>query len=76
MTEVILMLVAAWRGVSVMPDWVLRSVKHNPDYVTKRLTENGPSKPMYAATREEDTMVAFMAHMIRLCRSEPVKMQR
>ena len=76
MTEVILMLVAAGRGVAVMPDWVLRSVKHNPDYVTKRLTENGLSKRMYAATREEDTMVAFMAHMIRLCRSEPVKMQR
>ncbi len=76
MTEVILMLVAAGRGVAVMPDWVLRSVKHNPDYVTKRLTENGLSKRMYAATRDEDTMVAFMAHMIRLCRSEPVKMQR
>ncbi len=76
MTEVILMLVAAGRGVSVMPDWVLRSVKHNPDYVTRRLTENGLSKRMYAATREEDTMVAYMAHMIRLCRSEPVKMQR
>ncbi|MDA5094160.1 LysR family transcriptional regulator [Aliiroseovarius sp. KMU-50] len=76
MTEVILMLVAAGRGVAVMPDWVLRSVKSNPDYVTKHLTEEGLSKRMYAATREEDTMVPFMAHMIRLCRSEPVKLQR
>ncbi len=76
MTEVILMLVAAGRGVAVMPDWVLRSVKTNPDYVTKRLTPEGVSKRMYAATREEDTMVPFMAHMIRLCRSEPVKLQR
>jgi len=76
MTEVILMLVAAGRGVAVLPDWVLADVKHNPDFVTKRLTEGGMRKQMYAATRVEDTMVPFMAHMIRLCRSEPVKLQR
>ncbi|WP_432449146.1 LysR substrate-binding domain-containing protein [Aliiroseovarius marinus] len=76
MTEVILMLVAAGRGVTVLPDWVLTDVKNNPDYVTKSLTDGGLSKRMYAATRDEDTMVPFMAHMIRLCRSEPVKLQR
>lgn len=76
MTEVILMLVAAGRGIAVLPDWVLSAVKDNPDYVTKRLTEAGLAKRMYAATREEDTMVPFMAHMLRLCRSEPVKLQR
>jgi len=76
MTEVILMLVAAGRGVAVLPDWVLSDVKHNPDYVTKRLTKNGLAKRMYAATRQDDTMVPYMAHMIRLCRSEPVKLQR
>ncbi len=76
MTEMILMLVGAGRGVAVMPDWVLRAAKTNPDYVTKRLTEKGLSKRMYAATRDEDTMVPFMAHMIRMCRSEPVKLQR
>ncbi|KPN63079.1 HTH-type transcriptional regulator MetR [Aliiroseovarius sp. xm-m-379] len=76
MTEMILMLVGAGRGVAVMPDWVLRSAKTNPDFVTKRLTANGLFKRMYAATREEDTMVPFMAHMLRLCRSEPVKLQR
>ncbi len=76
MTEVILMLVAAGRGVAVMPDWVLRNVEDNPDYVTRPLTEKGLSKRMFAATREEDAIVPYVAHMIRLCRSEPVKLQR
>ncbi|MCK0143037.1 LysR family transcriptional regulator [Aliiroseovarius sp. F20344] len=76
MTEVILMLVAAGRGVAVLPDWVLGDVKDNADFITKPLTEGGLRKQMYAATRDEDTMVPFMAHMIRLCRSEPVKLQR
>lgn len=76
MTEVILMLVAAGRGVAVLPDWVLRSVKNNPDYITRPLTEQGLAKRMYAATRDEDAMVPYVAHMIRLCRSEPVKLQR
>ncbi|MHA6266955.1 LysR family transcriptional regulator [uncultured Aliiroseovarius sp.] len=76
MTEVILMLVAAGRGVAVLPDWVLRKVADNSDFVTRPLTPNGLSKRMYAATRDEDTMVPYVAHMIRLCRSEPVKRQR
>ena len=76
MTEVILMLVAAGRGVAVMPDWVLRNVEDKPDYVTRPLTEKGLSKRMFAATREEDAIVPYVAHMIRLCRSEPVKLQR
>lgn len=76
MTEVILMLAAAGRGVAVLPDWVLRSVQDNPDFITRPLTENGVSKRMHAATRDGDAMMPYVAHMIRLCRSEPVKLQR
>lgn len=76
MTEVMLMLVASGRGVAVLPDWVLRSVQDNPDYITRPLTKTGLAKRMYAATREGDTMMPYVAHMIRLCRSEPVKQQR
>jgi LysR family transcriptional regulator for metE and metH len=76
LTEVILMLVAAGRGVTVLPDWVLRGVKKNPDYVTLPITEGGLSKRMYAATRTDDLTQPFMAHMIRLARTEPVKLQR
>ncbi|MBN8292764.1 LysR family transcriptional regulator [Rhodobacter sp. NTK016B] len=76
LTAVILLLVAAGRGVSVLPDWVLREVKYSTDYVTKPVTEHGLTKRLYAATREEDTVKPFMAHFLRLARTEPVKLQR
>jgi len=76
LTAVILMLVASGRGVSVLPDWVLREVKYRPDYVTRRLTRGGVTKRMYAAARAEDATRPFMAHFLRLARSEPVKLQR
>ncbi|MBI1219202.1 MAG: LysR family transcriptional regulator [Rhodobacteraceae bacterium] len=76
LTAVILMLVAANRGVSVLPDWVVRQVKTNTDYVTRPVTEKGLVKRLYAATRDEDATKPFMAHFLRLGRSEPVKLQR
>jgi len=76
LTAVILMLVAADRGVAVLPDWVLRDVKGQSDYVTRRLTEAGIVKRMYAATREEDATRPYMAHFLRLARTEAVKLQR
>lgn len=76
LTEVILMLVAAGRGVTVLPDWVLRDYRGRPDYVVKRITEQGLTKRMYAAVREEDVSKPYMAHMLRLARTEPVKLQR
>ncbi len=76
LTAVILMLVASDRGVSVLPDWVLREAKYQPDYVTRRLTETGLTKRMYAATREEEATLPYMAHFLRLARTEPVKLQR
>ncbi len=76
LTAVILMLVASGRGVSVLPDWVLREVKYQPDYITRPITENGLTKRLYAATRVEDATEPFMAHFLRLARTEPVKLQR
>ncbi len=76
LTAVILMLVAANRGVAVLPDWVLREVKYQPDYVTRPVTAKGLVKRMFAATRAEDATRPFMAHFLRLARSEPVKLQR
>ena len=76
LTAVILMLVASGRGVSVLPDWVLREVKYQPDYITRRVTEKGIVKRMYAATRAEDATQPYMAHFLKLARSEPVKLQR
>ncbi|MBS9718353.1 LysR substrate-binding domain-containing protein [Pseudohalocynthiibacter aestuariivivens] len=76
LTAVILLLVASNRGVSVLPDWVVREVRYNSDYVTRRITENGLTRRLYAATREEDTTKPFMSHLIRLARTEPLKLQR
>lgn len=76
LTAVILMLVASNRGVSVLPDWVLREVKYRPDYVTRPVTEKGLTKRMYAATRAEDATRPYMAHFLRLARTEPAKLQR
>ncbi len=76
MTEVILMLAAAGRGVAVLPDWVLRQGKANTDYITKPITKGGLTRRMYAAIRREDEAKPYMANMIRLARSEAVKLQR
>ena len=76
LTAVILMLVASNRGVAVLPDWVLREVKYQPDYITRPVTEGGLTKRLYAATRSEDATEPFMAHFLRLARTEPVKLQR
>ncbi|MEC7761416.1 MAG: LysR family transcriptional regulator [Pseudomonadota bacterium] len=76
LTEVILMLVAAGRGVTVLPDWVLGQYRSNPDYAVRPITEKGLNKRMYAATRDEDVSKPFIAHMMRLSRTEPVKLQR
>lgn len=76
LTAVILLLVASNRGVAVLPDWVVRQVRYNSDYVTKPLTQSGVTRRLYAATREEDTNLPFMAHLIRLAKQEAVKLQR
>ncbi len=76
LTAVILLLVASGRGVAVLPDWVLREVRYHTDYVTRPLTARGLTKRLYAATRSDDTTIPWMAHFLRLGRSEPVKLQR
>ncbi len=76
LTAVILMLVGSDRGVAVLPDWVLRDVRANADYVTRPLGPGVVTKRLYAATREDDATQPFMAHFLKLGRSEPVKLQR
>jgi LysR family transcriptional regulator for metE and metH len=76
LTAVILMLVGSDRGVAVLPDWVIRDVKSNADYVTRPLGPGVVTKRLFAATRDEDAARPFMAHFLRLGRSEPMKLQR
>jgi LysR family transcriptional regulator for metE and metH len=76
LTAVILMLVGSNRGVAVLPDWVIRDVKANADYITRPLAPGNVTRRLYACTREEDAAKPYMAHFLRLGRSEPVKLQR
>lgn len=76
LSAVILLLVASGRGVSVLPDWVVRDTGRHPSLVTRRLTDKGITRRLFGATRAEDTAKPFMAQMLRLCRTEPPKLQR
>ena len=76
LTAVILLLVASNRGVAVLPDWVVRQVRYNSDYVTRPLTASGVTKRLYAAVRSDTAAKPYMAHLIRLARQEAVKLQR
>ncbi|MBY6006337.1 LysR family transcriptional regulator [Salipiger bermudensis] len=75
LTAVILLLVASNRGVAVLPDWVVREVKYNSDYVTRPLTEHGLSRTLFAATRSGDLEKPYMADLIRLAGQEAHKLQ-
>ncbi|PWK59472.1 LysR family transcriptional regulator [Roseicyclus mahoneyensis] len=76
LSAVILLLVASGRGVAVLPDWVVRDTGRHPSLVTRRLTEGGITRRLYGATRADDTAKPFMAQMLKLCRTEPPKLQR
>jgi LysR family transcriptional regulator for metE and metH len=76
LTAVILLLVASNRGVAVLPDWVVREVRYSSDYVTRPLTEARITRRLFAAVRSEDAAKPFMAHLLRLARTIPVKLQR
>ncbi|UWQ59793.1 LysR family transcriptional regulator [Leisingera caerulea] len=75
LTAVILLLVASNRGVSVLPDWVVREVKYSSDYVTRPLTKSGITRSLYAAIRTEDRGKPFMQELIRLAKVEARKLQ-
>ncbi len=76
LTAMILILVAGQRGVAVLPDWVVRDVRMQADYVTRPLTEGGLTRRLFAATRSVDTDLPYMAHVLRLARTEPLKLMR
>jgi LysR family transcriptional regulator for metE and metH len=75
LTAVILLLVASNRGISVLPDWVVREVKYSSDYVTRPLTETGITRRLYAAVRSEDLDKPFMQRLIALAGEEARKLQ-
>ncbi|WP_425072857.1 LysR family transcriptional regulator [Sagittula sp. S175] len=75
LTAVILLLVASNRGVSVLPDWVVREVKYSSDYITRPLTKDGVTRRLYAAVRTEDLEKPYMKELIRLAGQEAKRLQ-
>ncbi|TMM55159.1 LysR family transcriptional regulator [Sulfitobacter sabulilitoris] len=75
LTAVILLLVASNRGVSVLPDWVVREVKYSSDYVTRPLTAKGLKRRLYAAVRSDDLGKPFMQKLLGLAGEEARKLQ-
>lgn len=75
LTAVILLLVASNRGISVLPDWVVREVKYSSDYVTRPLTDKGITRGLFAATRSEDLEKPFMRDLIALAGQEAKRLQ-
>ena len=75
LTAVILLLVASNRGVAVLPDWVVREVKYNSDYVTRPLTKDGITRRLYAATRSDDVDKKYVQDLISFAKREAVKLQ-
>ncbi|MEY8839146.1 LysR family transcriptional regulator [Cribrihabitans sp. XS_ASV171] len=75
LTAVILLLVASNRGITVLPDWVVREVKYNSDYVTRPLTEAGITRRLYAAARSEDLEKPFVQELVSLARTEARRLQ-
>lgn len=75
LTAMILLLVASNRGISVLPDWVVREVKYSSDYVTRPLTKAGITRSLYAAVRIDDRDKPFMRELIALARQEARRLQ-
>ncbi len=75
LTAVILLLVASNRGVAVLPDWVVREVKYNSDYVTRPLTKDGITRRLYAATRSDDVDKKYVQDLISFAKRVAVKLQ-
>jgi Transcriptional regulator len=75
LTAVILLLVASNRGISVLPDWVVREVKYSSDYVTRPLTKEKITRGLFAATRDDDLDKPYMRDLIRLAGEEARRLQ-
>lgn len=75
LTAVILLLVASNRGVSVLPDWVVREVKYSSDYITRPLTKAGITRRLYAAVRSDDLGKPFMKQLLEFAGEEARKLQ-
>ena len=69
LTSVILLLVSANKGVSVLPDWVLQSSRETDHLTQKRLTKKGTSRKLYAAVRSRDSEKLYIKTFLSLSKN-------
>ena len=65
LTAIILLLVASNRGVSALPDWVIRAVKYSSEYITAPITAKGIQRKLFAAARSRDLQKPFVSDLIK-----------
>ncbi len=68
LTDVALLLVSSRRGVAVLPDWVLDGDRTSAELAVLPLGDPPVTRRLYAAVREKDRALPFMADMLRLAR--------
>ena len=69
LTSVILLLVSANKGVSVLPDWVLQSSRETDHLTQKRLTKKGARRKLYAAVRRRDSEKLYIKTFLSLSKN-------
>lgn len=68
LTAVILLLVGANKGISVLPDWVLGSSVGSENLASRPLTVSGIERKLYAATRLTESRKAYIHEFLELCK--------
>ena len=69
LTSVILLLVGANKGVSVLPDWVLRNSRETEHLTQKKLTQKGVTQKLYAAVRKRDSDKLYIETFLSLSKN-------
>jgi LysR family transcriptional regulator for metE and metH len=70
LTAVILLLVASHRGVSVLPDWVLREAAQKTQLTTCALGQAGLHGTLFAAVRHSERERPYLGEFIDLARRQ------
>ena len=66
LTSVILLLVGANKGVSVLQDWVLQNSRETKHLTKKKLTKKGIKQKLYAAVRHRDSNKPYVETFLSL----------
>lgn len=72
-SELMLQMIATGRGVSVIPDWLLRELPGGEDLHTLRLGPSGMGKSIHIGMRNEDAQTAYIQGFLEIARATSSK---